>query len=52
MFSWTSEKVQKLIIIMVVIISAFVIAYMVYDQVEKEHKRLMRKNPADFENEE
>ncbi|XP_066262966.1 cytochrome b-c1 complex subunit 8 [Euwallacea similis] len=26
------------------------LAYIVYDQVEKEHAHLMRKNPADFEN--
>lgn len=25
--------------------------YLVYDQVEKEHHRLMLKNPADFEDE-
>ncbi|KAF2880979.1 hypothetical protein ILUMI_25195 [Ignelater luminosus] len=26
------------------------IGYFVYDQVEKEHARLMRKNPKDYEN--
>ncbi|XP_018327410.1 cytochrome b-c1 complex subunit 8 [Agrilus planipennis] len=26
-------------------------AYVIYDAVEREHDRLMRKNPADFENE-
>lgn len=32
--------------------SAFVIAYLVYDAVEKKHNQLMRKNPADYENDE
>ncbi|KAK4016403.1 cytochrome b-c1 complex subunit 8 [Daphnia magna] len=27
------------------------LCYMVYDQTEKEHTRLLRKNPADFEHE-
>ncbi|EFX89330.1 hypothetical protein DAPPUDRAFT_303165 [Daphnia pulex] len=27
------------------------LCYLVYDQTEKEHTRLMRKNPADFEHE-
>ncbi|KAF7280280.1 hypothetical protein GWI33_006192 [Rhynchophorus ferrugineus] len=26
------------------------LGYVIYDQVEKEHQRTMRKNPADFEN--
>jgi len=30
----------------------FVLAYIVYDQTEKEHARLNRKNPAEFENDE
>ncbi|KAB7504302.1 Cytochrome b-c1 complex subunit 8 [Armadillidium nasatum] len=28
----------------------FITAYIVYDQVEKYHDQLTRKNPADFEN--
>nr|XP_045594770.1 cytochrome b-c1 complex subunit 8-like [Procambarus clarkii] len=28
----------------------FVIAYMVYTAVENRHEQLMRKNPADYEN--
>ena len=32
-------------------ILALGLCYMVYDQTEKEHKRLLRKNPADYENE-
>ncbi|CAH1370539.1 cytochrome b-c1 complex subunit 8 [Tenebrio molitor] len=32
------------------VVPPFVIAYVVYDQVEKEHHRLMKKNPADYEN--
>jgi len=32
------------------VVPPFVIAYIVYDQTEKEHARLERKNPADFEN--
>jgi hypothetical protein len=32
--------------------SAFVIAYLVYDGVEKKHAQLMRKNPKDYENDE
>lgn len=31
-------------------LSAFIIGYVVYDQMEKKHKQLMRKNPADYEN--
>lgn len=30
--------------------SAIAIGYLVYDQTEKEHHRLMLKNPSDFEN--
>ncbi|XP_030759973.1 cytochrome b-c1 complex subunit 8-like [Sitophilus oryzae] len=26
------------------------LGYVTYEQLEKEHERLMRKNPADFEN--
>ncbi|CAG7835567.1 unnamed protein product [Allacma fusca] len=33
------------------VVPPFVIGYVIYDQTEKEHKRLMRKNPADYENE-
>lgn len=29
----------------------FIISYVIYDQVEKKHQQLMRKNPADYENE-
>jgi hypothetical protein len=32
--------------------SAFVVAYLIYDTVEKKHKQLMRKNPKDYENDE
>ncbi|KAK2720047.1 hypothetical protein QYM36_004080 [Artemia franciscana] len=28
----------------------FMIAYYIYDQTEKAHARMMRKNPADFAN--
>ncbi|GLV35532.1 Ubiquinol-cytochrome c reductase ubiquinone-binding protein [Carabus blaptoides fortunei] len=28
----------------------FIIGYLVYDQTEKLHSQMMRKNPADFEN--
>ncbi|XP_023026043.1 cytochrome b-c1 complex subunit 8 [Leptinotarsa decemlineata] len=28
------------------------LAYLIYDQAEKEHHRLMLKNPADYENDE
>jgi len=28
----------------------FVVSYVIYDQVEKEHHRLSRKDPAEFEN--
>ncbi|XP_045492674.1 cytochrome b-c1 complex subunit 8 [Colias croceus] len=28
----------------------FIVAYLIYDGVEREHHRLSRKNPADFEN--
>ncbi len=31
--------------------TALGICYLVYDQTEKEHKRLQRKNPADYEHE-
>lgn len=31
-------------------ISALALGYLVYDQVEKKHEQLMRKNPADYEN--
>lgn len=31
-------------------IVAFAIGYLIYDQVEKRHEQLMRKNPADYEN--
>lgn len=34
------------------VLPPFVIAYLVYDTVEKKHKQLMRKNPADYENDE
>ncbi|CAK1551748.1 unnamed protein product [Leptosia nina] len=30
----------------------FIIGYLVYNGVETEHRRLSRKNPADFENDE
>ncbi|XP_071450945.1 cytochrome b-c1 complex subunit 8 [Hetaerina americana] len=29
-----------------------IVGYLVYDQVEKHHQKLMRKNPADFANDE
>ncbi|XP_044254203.1 cytochrome b-c1 complex subunit 8 [Tribolium madens] len=32
------------------VVPPLLLGYVVYDQVEKEHQRLMRKNPADFEN--
>jgi hypothetical protein len=32
--------------------TAFVIAYLIYDTVEKKHEQLMRKNPKDYENDE
>ncbi|XP_028178808.1 cytochrome b-c1 complex subunit 8 [Ostrinia nubilalis] len=28
----------------------FIVGYLVYEAVEREHHRLSRKNPADFEN--
>jgi len=28
----------------------FVLSYIVYTETEKEHHRMMRKNPADYEN--
>lgn len=31
-------------------IVALALGYLVYDQVEKRHEQLMRKNPADYEN--
>jgi ubiquinol-cytochrome c reductase subunit 8 len=31
-------------------VSALIVAYLVYEGVEREHHRLGRKNPADFEN--
>ncbi|XP_069684793.1 cytochrome b-c1 complex subunit 8 [Periplaneta americana] len=34
------------------VLPPFVIAYLVYDAVEKKHNQLMRKNPADYENDE
>ncbi|KAJ8919435.1 hypothetical protein NQ315_016533 [Exocentrus adspersus] len=32
------------------VVPPLAIGYLVYDQAEKEHERLMRKNPADYEN--
>ncbi|XP_018560857.1 cytochrome b-c1 complex subunit 8 [Anoplophora glabripennis] len=32
------------------VVPPIAIGYLVYDQIEKEHYRLMLKNPADFEN--
>ncbi|KAJ8942904.1 hypothetical protein NQ314_009879 [Rhamnusium bicolor] len=32
------------------VVPPLAIAYLVYDQTEKEHHRLMLKNPADYEN--
>ncbi|CAD7081374.1 unnamed protein product [Hermetia illucens] len=34
------------------VVPPFIIGYLVYDLVEKEHTRLTRKNPADFANDE
>lgn len=34
----------------VLLIAALALGYLVYDQVEKRHQQLMRKNPADYEN--
>lgn len=34
----------------IIFFPALLIGYLVYDQVEKAHHQLMRKNPADFEN--
>ncbi|XP_067014563.1 cytochrome b-c1 complex subunit 8 [Anabrus simplex] len=34
------------------VLPPFIVAYLVYDQVEKKHHQLMRKNPADYENDE
>jgi ubiquinol-cytochrome c reductase subunit 8 len=31
------------------VVPPFAVAYVVYDQVEKEHTKQMRKNPEDFE---
>ena len=33
------------------VISAFIIGYLVYDTVEKEHDRLQRKQPGQFDHE-
>ncbi|XP_060531033.1 cytochrome b-c1 complex subunit 8 [Cylas formicarius] len=32
------------------VVPPLALAYIIYDQTEKEHRRLLRKNPADFEN--
>ncbi|XP_076046486.1 ubiquinol-cytochrome c reductase ubiquinone-binding protein [Oratosquilla oratoria] len=32
------------------VVPPFIIGYMIYDYVETKHKQLMRKNPADYEN--
>ena len=37
--------------IQILFFPAFVIAYLVYDTTEKEHKRLQRKQPGEFDHE-
>lgn len=36
--------------LMLFVVAALALGYIVYDQTEKLHQKLMRKNPADFEN--
>ncbi|KAK9875776.1 hypothetical protein WA026_009569 [Henosepilachna vigintioctopunctata] len=32
------------------VVPPFLIGYLAYDQIKKRHQQLMRKNPADYEN--
>lgn len=37
---------------MFTIVAAFIIGYLVYDLTERKHAALLRKNPADYANDE
>ncbi|KAK7870566.1 hypothetical protein R5R35_009076 [Gryllus longicercus] len=44
------NSVKRIASMLIRVVPPFAVAYMIYDGVEKKHQQLMRKNPADYEN--